>query len=176
MYKIGEVLVKKPELNKMLIRISDEINRDYAGQEIVMIGIFKGAMVFLADLMRLIKVPVTMDFLVVSSYGVETESSGVVLVSRDIDTDIEGKHVILVEDLIDTGATLKYLKNMLGSRNPASLKICAAFDKPSRRKVEMEADYLGITIPDKFVIGYGLDFAERYRQIPELCVLVETEA
>ena len=175
MYRIGEVLVKRSEINKMLVRISDEINRDYEGQEIVMVGIFKGAMVFMADLMRLIKVPVTMDFLVVSSYGVETESSGVVLMSRDIDTDIEGKHVILVEDLIDTGATLKYLKNMFESRKPASLKICAAFDKPSMRKVEMEADYLGITIPDKFVIGYGLDFAERYRQIPELCVLVEAD-
>ena len=173
MYKIGDVLVNKEEIEKMLTRLSDRINKDYSGQEIVMVGVFKGAMVFLADLMRRVNVPVVMDFCVVSSYGVETQSSGVVLLSRDIDTNVEGKHVILVEDLVDTGATLKYLKEMFESRKPASLKVCAAFDKPARRKVEMEVDYLGISIPDEFVIGYGLDFANMYRHLPELCVLVE---
>ena len=173
MYQIGEVLVSREKIEEMLKRVSDEINRDYAGQEILMVGVLKGAMVFLADLMRRINVPVILDVIVVSSYGVETQSSGVVLLVKDIDMDIEGKHVIIVEDLIDTGVTLKYLKDMFNSRNPASLKICAAFDKYERRKVEIDVDYVGISIPDKFVIGYGLDFANMYRNIPELCVLEE---
>ena len=171
--QIGSVLVDRKTISKMLVNLSDRINRDYVGREILMVGVLKGALVFMADLMRLIKAPVLMDFIVVSSYGVDTETSGVVMLIKDIDVDIRDRHVILVEDLIDTGFTLKYLTNLLKGRNPASLKICVAFDKPERRKVDIEADYVGIQIPDKFVVGYGLDIAGMYRNLPDLHVLRE---
>ena len=173
MYRVADALVKKEEIDEMLQRVSDEINWDYAGKEIVMVGVLRGALVFLADIMRRIKVPVIMDFMVVSSYGVDTESSGVVLLAKDVDTNIEGKHVILVEDLIDTGITLNYLKSLFKNRNPASFKICAAFDKPARRKVDIMADYTGIELPDVFAVGYGLDFAGSYRNLPEVHLLEE---
>ena len=175
MYQVGDVLVDKEKIKKMLTDISDKINKEYSGREIIMIGVLRGAMVFMADLMRLINVPVIMDFLVVSSYGVDTETSGVVMMIKDVDIDIKGKHVILVEDLVDTGFTLKYLRNLLDSRDPASLKVCAAFDKPERRKVDINADYVGIQIPDEFVVGYGLDYAGKYRNLPELFVLVKKD-
>ena len=174
MYKVGKTLVSEEEIQKMLTDISNRINNDYAGcDEIIMVGVLRGALVFLSDLMRRIKIPVIMDFMVVSSYGVDTETSGVVLLIKDIDTELEGKHVIIVEDLIDTGVTLKYLKNLLESRKPASLKICAAFDKPARRIADIEADYVGLTLPDEFVIGYGLDFANMYRNLPDVRILEE---
>jgi len=174
MYRIGKTLITEEEIKKMLTEVSDKINKDYAGcDEIFLIGVLRGALVFLADLMRLIKIPVIMDFLVVSSYGSDTESSGVVMLVKDVDADLEGKHVIIVEDLIDTGVTLRYLRNMLNTRNPASLKICTAFDKPARRKVDLTPDYVGMAIPDKFIVGYGLDVANRYRNLPEVYILEE---
>jgi hypoxanthine phosphoribosyltransferase len=173
MYQIGDVLIKKEEIDEMLARMADEIIRDYKGRDIILVGVLKGAMVFLSDLMRRLKEPVIVDFIVVSSYGDDTETSGVVLLVKDVDINIEGKHVIIVEDLVDTGITLRFLRNLLESRKPASLRICAAFDKTERRKVDICVDYTGFPIPDKFVIGYGLDYAGRYRNLPEVRVLVD---
>jgi len=171
MYNSNEVLIPREEINEMVDRLAARINADYAGKEILLVGVLKGAMIFLADLCRKIKVTSTMDFIIVSSYGVETQTSGVVLLRKDIDEDIEGKHVIIVEDIVDTGVTLSYLKNVFEARRPASFRICAAFDKPSRRTVDLTPDYCGIQIPDKFVVGYGLDFANMFRNLPDLCVL-----
>ena len=174
MYKLGEVLVPREHIREMVSRLAARINEDYAGREVYLVGVLKGAMIFLADLCREINVSAIIDFIIVSSYGIETNTSGVVLLRKDIDDDIKGKHVIIVEDIIDTGVTLNYLKNLFVSRNPASFKVCAAFDKPSRRTVDIVPDYCGIQIPDKFVVGYGLDFAKLYRHLPDLCVLNET--
>jgi len=155
----------------MVDEIAARINRDYAGEEILLVGVLKGAMIFLADLCRKLEVPLIIDFIIVSSYGQEASTSGVVLLRKDIDADIEGRHVIIVEDIIDTGVTLTYLKNVFEARGPASLKICTAFDKPSRRTVELVPDYCGIPIPDKFVVGYGLDYAGMFRHLPDLRVV-----
>lgn len=148
-----------------------EISRDYKGEEILVVGILKGAAIFMSDLVRSIACPVAFDFMAVSSYGVSTESSGVVRIIKDLDRSIEGKHLLIVEDVVDTGLTLNYLVENLKSRNPASLKLCSLLDKPSRRKVKVKADYLGFEIPDEFVVGYGLDYAEHFRNLPYIAVL-----
>jgi hypoxanthine phosphoribosyltransferase len=172
MYKLGRVVAGRDEIReKAVLALAAQINRDYAGQELIVIGVLKGAMIFLSDLVRELEMSVIIDFIVVSSYGVETETSGVVLLVKDIDTDIEGKHVLVVEDMIDTGITLKYLRELFESRKPASIRLCAAFDKPERRKVDLRAEYVGIQMPDDFVVGYGLDFANMYRNLPELRIL-----
>jgi len=171
MSKLGAVLISREEISGMVGRLAGQINEDYRGKEILLVGVLKGAMIFLADLCRAIEAPVTLDFIIVSSYGVETNTSGVVLLRKDIDGDIENKHVVIVEDIIDTGVTLNYLKEMFIKRNPASLKVCAAFDKPTRRTVDISPDYYGVRIPDVFVVGYGLDFANMYRNLPDLCIL-----
>ncbi|MDR1061589.1 MAG: hypoxanthine phosphoribosyltransferase [Clostridiales bacterium] len=174
MYKLGDVVVGRDEIRKKaVLGLAARINEDYAGKEVTVIGVLKGAMIFLSDLVRELEMPVCIDFIVVSSYGVETETSGVVLLVKDIDSDIEGKHVLIVEDMIDTGVTLKYLKELFESRKPATLKVCAAFDKPERRKVDLSADYAGIRLADDFVVGYGLDFANMYRNLPDLRALAE---
>jgi hypoxanthine phosphoribosyltransferase len=168
---IKEVLLSKDVLEMNAKELGRRISEDYAGKELVLVGVLKGGFIFLADLIRAITIPVDMDFMAVSSYGDSTRSSGIVRIMKDIDINIMNKNVLIVEDLVDTGLTLKHLKNLLGTRGPLSVRICAALDKPSRRKVEIDIDYKGIEIPDKFVIGYGLDYAGMYRNLPDLCVL-----
>ncbi|MFZ5987988.1 MAG: hypoxanthine phosphoribosyltransferase [Bacillota bacterium] len=168
---IQEVLVTREVLKEKVKEMGRRISNDYEGKELVMIGVLKGGVVFFADLIREISIPIDMDFISVSSYGSSTKSSGVVRIIKDIDIDITGKHVLIVEDLVDTGLTLRYLKDMFRNRGPLDVKVCAALDKPSRREVEIGIEYKGITIPDKFVVGYGLDFAGRYRNLPDVCVL-----
>ena len=171
MDKLGEVIVSRERIQRMVGEIAGLISKDYAGKELLLVGVLKGGMIFLADLCRALSIPIIMDFIIVSSYGVETKTSGVVLLRKDIDEDIQGKHVVIVEDIIDTGVTMNYLKNLFESRAPASFKICSAFDKPSRRIVDLTPDYCGIEIPDKFVVGYGLDYAGKFRNLPDVRVL-----
>ena len=170
---LGRVLVSKEEIRDMVAELGARITKDYAGKELFLIGVLKGGFLFLADLVREIKLPLELDFIAVSSYGSSTKSSGVVQLIKDVDVPLEGKHVIIVEDIIDTGLTLTYLKEMLSARNPLSVSICTAFDKPSRRKVELKAEYTGITVPDEYVVGYGLDFDGILRNLPDLYVLNE---
>ena len=165
------VLVSKEQLDKQVEELGARISKDYQGQELVIIGVLKGGFIFLADLARKITIPVDLDFMSVSSYGNSSKSSGVVKIIKDVDTNITGKHVLIVEDIIDTGLTLNHLVELLKTRGPLSVKVCAALDKPSRRKVDLKVDYKGIEIPDEFVIGYGLDYAGKYRNVAEVCVL-----
>lgn len=168
-----KVLVSKDELNAKTQELARRISEDYEGKDLLLVGVLKGGFMFLADLCRYITIPVSIDFISVSSYGNSTVSSGVVRILKDIDYDITGKHVLIVEDLIDTGLTLTYLKDLFAAKHCASVKVCTILDKPSRRKVHLEVDYQGIIIPDKFVIGYGLDYAEKYRNLPDVCVVEE---
>lgn len=168
---IERVLVSKEQLDKQVEELGERISKDYEGQELVIIGVLKGGFIFLADLARKITIPVDLDFMSVSSYGNSSKSSGVVKIIKDVDTNISGKHVLIVEDIIDTGLTLNHLVELLKTRGPLSVKVCAALDKPSRRKANLKVDYKGIEIPDEFVVGYGLDYAGKYRNIPEVCVL-----
>jgi hypoxanthine phosphoribosyltransferase len=160
--------VSKKKIKKAVKNIANEINADYGGEKIVLVGILKGAFVFLADLMRKIKVPCEVDFIIVKSYGNSAETSGTVNIVKDLDIDIKGRHVIIVEDIIDTGLTLSEIVKMLAERSPATLKTAALFDKPSKRKITYDTDYTGIKINDFFAVGYGLDFAEKYRNLPSL--------
>jgi len=168
---IERVLISKEELERKVEELGKQISKDYEGKELILIGVLKGGFIFLSDLARKITVPVELDFMSVSSYGDSSKSSGVVRIIKDVDTNISGKHVLIVEDIIDTGLTLNHLVELLKTRGPLSVKICAALDKPSRRKAELKVDYKGIEIPDEFVIGYGLDYAGKYRNIPEVCIL-----
>ncbi|HEY9062175.1 MAG TPA: hypoxanthine phosphoribosyltransferase [Pseudobacteroides sp.] len=170
---IKQILISKEELGKKVKELGNKISNDYEGKDLILVGVLKGGFVFLADLIRELKIPVEIDFISVSSYGSSSKSSGVVRIIKDIDISITNKHVMIVEDIADTGLTLKYLKEMLQTRGPADIKIIAALDKPSRRKVEIDLDYKGFTIPDEFVIGYGLDYAGKYRNLPDLCILDE---
>ena len=147
------------------------ITKDYEGKEPIVVGVLKGSLLFMADLIREIKTPLRYDLIAVSSYGASTSSSGIVRIIKDIDVSIENEHVLVIEDIVDTGLTLRYLITTLSSRQPASLKSCVLLDKPSRRKIEITPDYNGFVIPDRFVVGYGLDFAQRYRQLPMIAVL-----
>ena len=174
MYKdkdVEEILISQDDLEKKTKEIAAQISGDFAGEEIVLIGVLRGGFIFIADLSRQIPLRLTVDFIAVSSYGNSTKTSGVVKIIKDIDTDITGKNVIIIEDLIDTGLTLKYLKELLHKRGPKEVKTCAILDKPSRRETDIEADYKGIEIPDKFVVGYGLDYNGMYRNIPYVCTL-----
>ena len=155
----------------MCQRLGEQISRDYADREVILIGVLKGAFVFMADLARYLTIPVRIDFMSVSSYGSGTRTSGVVRITKDLDSDITGKHVIIVEDIVDSGLTLNHLRQLLGTRNPASIAICTAFDKPERRKVEIEVEYVGMQIPDEFIVGYGLDFDGKYRNLPDVSIL-----
>jgi hypoxanthine phosphoribosyltransferase len=166
-----EILIPRSEINKRVQEIADEISRDYAGGEILMIGVLKGAFIFMADLIRAISVPAKMDFIRAASYGDGSESSGSVMITKDIDMAIEGRDVLLVEDIVDTGLTLQYVVDSLRLRNPKSIKVCAFLDKRKRRKVPFEADYVGFTMDDGFVVGYGLDFSEQYRFLPDVYVI-----
>jgi hypoxanthine phosphoribosyltransferase len=169
---IAEVLVSEEQIRSRVAEMGNQISSDYAGQELLLIGLLRGAIVFLSDLMRAISIPVRLDFIGISSYGVSTESGAVRLV-MDLETDIANRHVLVVEDIVDTGKTLSYLVENLKSRQPASLRVCALLDKPERRTVPIQVDYVGFEIPDKFVVGYGLDFAEGYRNLPFVGVLKE---
>jgi hypoxanthine phosphoribosyltransferase len=168
---IGEILVQPDELSHRVRELGAEISSDYAGRELLLIGVLKGAVFFLADLMRHIEVPCEVDFMAVSSYGSSTDTSGVVRILKDLDAPLEGRHVLIVEDIVDSGLTLQYLMRTLETRGPASLEVCALLTKPERRVVELPARYVGFEIPDKFAIGYGLDYAERYRNLPYVATL-----
>jgi hypoxanthine phosphoribosyltransferase len=167
----GEILVQADDLQRRVKELGAEISRDYAGKELLLIGVLKGAVFFLSDLMRQIEVPCTVDFMAVASYGDATESSGVVRILKDLDAAIEDRHVLIIEDIVDSGLTLEYLMRSLRNRGPASLEVCALLTKPARRKAEVRAKYIGFEIPDRFVIGYGLDHAERYRNLPYVAAL-----
>jgi hypoxanthine phosphoribosyltransferase len=170
---IGEVLVSTEELERRVGEIGTEISRDYEGRDLVMIGVLKGAVVFVGDLMRRLTVPCEIDFIAVSSYGSSTDSSGVVRILKDLEAPIEGRDVLIVEDIIDSGLTLQYLLRNLRARNPGSLEVCALLTKPERRRVELPIRYVGFEIPNRFVIGYGLDYAQRYRNLSFVAVLNE---
>ncbi|MCW3005825.1 MAG: hpt [Solirubrobacterales bacterium] len=163
--KIGEILVQSDQLQRRVKELGAEISADYQGRNPLLIGVLKGAIFFLSDLMRQITCPVEVDFMAVASYGSSTASSGVVRILKDLDAPIEGRDVIIVEDIVDSGLTLQYLMRNLGARSPASLEVCALLTKPDRRKVDLPTRYLGFEIPDRFAIGYGLDHDERYRNL-----------
>jgi hypoxanthine phosphoribosyltransferase len=169
--EVGEVLLTSEQIRQRVSELGKEISRDYAGKSLVVVGILKGAIPFFADLIRQISVPLRYDLMAVHSYGASTKSSGVVQILKDLEEDIENQHVLIVEDIVDTGLTLKYLRENLLARQPASLRICTLLDKPSRRQVEINPEYNGFTIPDHFVVGYGLDYAERFRQLSYIGVL-----
>ncbi len=166
-----KVLMTEEEIKKMVARLGAEITRDYAGKKLFLICVLKGGFVFMADLVRAIDLPLEVDFIAVSSYGSSTKTSGVVRLLKDIDKPLNDKHVLIVEDIMDSGLTLNYIKSMFVNRNPLSVKVCTAFDKPERRKVDITPDYVGAVIPDEFVIGYGLDYDGILRNLPDLCIL-----
>ena len=169
------VLLPEEELAARISELGAQISKDYEGKQVHLIGILKGSIFFICELAKRITVPVTLDFMSVSSYGAGTKSSGVVKLIKDLDEPIEGKDVLVVEDIIDSGHTLSYLLKNLSSRNPASIRLCTLLDKPERREVDVEVDYQGFRIPDEFVIGYGLDYDQRYRNLPYIGVLSLTE-
>lgn len=169
--KIKEILIPENQIQKKIEELGNQISQDYQGKQLICIGVLRGAFIFLADLSRYIRVPMLVDFMAISSYGASTESSGVVRILKDLDINIEKKDVLIVEDIIDTGLTIDYLIRMLKSRNPASLKVCTLLDKKERRQIKVPIDYSGFVIPDKFVVGYGLDFNGLYRNIPYILVL-----
>ena len=168
---VTEVLIDEDRLRSRVVELGEEISADYVGRDLLLIGVLKGAVFFLADLMRHLTVPCEIDFMAISSYGASTDSSGVVRILKDLDINIEGRHVLVVEDIIDSGLTLSYLMRNLESREPATLEICALLTKPDRREIEVPVRYVGFEIPNRFVIGYGLDFGERYRNLPYVAVL-----
>lgn len=169
------VLLDRETIKGKIAELGAEISRDYAGKEVLLICVLKGAVIFLSDLVRHLDLPVQLDFMAVSSYGTATETSGVVRILKDLESSIAGRHCLIVEDIIDSGLTLSYLQDNLRSRRPASLKIVTLLDKPDRRRVEIEPDYVGFRIPDEFVVGYGLDFNGHYRYLPDICILGENE-
>jgi hypoxanthine phosphoribosyltransferase len=170
---VGEILVQRDELEHRVRELADEVSRDYADRDLLLVGVLQGAIFFLSDLMRHLQVPCEVDFMAVSSYGSSTDSSGVVRILKDLDAAIEGRHVLIVEDIVDSGLTLSYLYRMLRARNPASLEVCALLTKPERREVELPIRYVGFEIPNRFAIGYGLDHGERFRNLPFVAVLDE---
>ena len=169
---ILKVLVTEEQLKAKVQELGEQISRDYEGKDLLLVSILKGSVVFMADIMRAIKVPNAIDFMVVSSYGgANTTTTGLVKIIKDLDSDLTGKEVLIVEDILDTGVTLSKLVPMLEMRHPNSVKICAILDKPNRRKADIHADYLGFQVPDEFVVGYGLDYDEKYRNLPYVGVL-----
>jgi hypoxanthine phosphoribosyltransferase len=168
---VSEVLIDEVRLRARVAELGEEISADYAGRELLLIGVLKGAVFFMADLMRHLTVTCEVDFMAISSYGASTDSSGVVRILKDLDINIDGRDVLVVEDIIDSGLTLSYLIRNLEAREPASLAVCALLTKPDRREIDVPVRYVGFEIPNRFVIGYGLDFAERYRNLPYVGVL-----
>jgi len=161
-----KILIDEKKIETRVAELGVQIAADYCDKDLVVIGILKGAVLFMADLIKRIDIPLSIDFMAVSSYGKSTRSSGVVRILKDLDEEIEGKDVLIVEDIVDTGLTLKFLAENILSRNPKSLKTCCLLDKPSRRKVDVKVNYVGFEIPDEFVVGYGLDYAQKYRNLP----------
>ncbi|MBZ5504569.1 MAG: hypoxanthine phosphoribosyltransferase [Acidobacteriia bacterium] len=168
-----EILIDRKQIADGVARIGQEITRDFAGQSVILVGVLKGACLFLSDLARQIDLEATFDFIAVRSYGTKKESAGEVQLIKDVTTPLEDKNVILVEDILDTGLTFTFLKKLLLARKPRTLKFAALLDKPSRRQMPVEADYVGFKIPDKFVVGYGLDYAERFRNLADICIFSE---
>jgi hypoxanthine phosphoribosyltransferase len=171
--RVGEILVQRDELEHRVRELAEEVSRDYADRDLFRVGVLKGAVFFLSDLMRHLEVACEVDFMAVSSYGSSTDSSGVVRILKDLDVSIEGRDVLIVEDIVDSGLTLSYLLRTLRARNPASLEVCALLTKPERRKVDLPIRYVGFEIPNRFAIGYGLDHSERFRNLPFVAVLEE---
>lgn len=172
-YVFGDVMIGKDELQKRIAELGAEISKDYKGESIMAICVLKGAVLFMSDLIRELNVETKIDFMAVTSYGASTKSTGVVRILKDLDSNIEGENVIIVEDIIDSGLTLKYLKDYLLARKPKSLKICTLLDKPERRVADVSADYIGFTIKNKFIVGYGLDYNQKYRNLPYISYLEE---
>lgn len=168
---IEKVLISEEELASIVAQLGAKISEDYKDKNLLMVSVLKGSVVFMSDLMRAVDIPCEIDFMSVSSYGDKTKSSGTVRILKDLDRDISGYDVLLVEDILDSGKTLSYLMELLYARNPASIRICTLFDKPERREVDIFADYKGISVPDEFIVGYGLDYAEKYRNLPYIGVL-----
>ncbi len=168
---VREVLIDEERLRSRVVELGEEISADYAGRDLLLIGVLKGAVFFMADLMRTLTIPCEIDFMAISSYGAQTDSSGVVRILKDLDINIEDRHVLVVEDIIDSGLTLSYLMRNLEAREPATLEVCALLTKPDRREIDVPVRYIGFEIPNRFVVGYGLDFAERYRNLPYVGVL-----
>ena len=170
---VGEILIDEETLGARIAQLGAEVSADYQGRDLLLIGVLKGAVFFMADLMRHLTVPCEVDFMAISSYGDSTDSSGIVRILKDLDINIEGRDVLVVEDIIDSGLTLSYLMRNLESREPASLEVCALMTKPARREIDVPVRYIGFEIPNRFVVGYGLDFGERYRNLPYVGVLNE---
>lgn len=168
---IEKILFTEEQLQKKVTELGNQIANDYKDKDLLVIGILKGSNIFMSDLVRKINIPLQMDFMDVSSYGNSTESTGVVRIIKDLECAIDGRDILIVEDIIDSGLTLRYLKDMLLSRNPRSVKICTLLDKPTRRKQQVEIDYLGFEVPDEFIVGYGIDYAEKYRNLPVVAIL-----
>jgi hypoxanthine phosphoribosyltransferase len=168
---VGEVLIEADVLQARIAELGAEISQEYDGRDLLLIGVLKGAVFFMSDLMRELSIPCEIDFMAISSYGAGTDSSGVVRILKDLDMNIAGRDVLVVEDIIDSGLTLSYLMRSLKARKPASLEICALLTKPARREIDVPVKFVGFEIPNKFVIGYGLDFDERYRNLPFVAVL-----
>ncbi len=168
---VGEILIEADALQARIAELGVEVSREYEGRDLLLVGVLKGAVFFMADLMRELTVPCEIDFMAISSYGAGTDSSGVVRILKDLDANISGRDVLVVEDIIDSGLTLSYLMRSLKARKPASLEICALLTKPGRREIDVPVKFVGFEIPNRFVIGYGLDFAERYRNLPYVAVL-----
>lgn len=168
---VQNVLLTAEEIKNKVAELGARISQDYAGKDLLLVSVLKGSVVFMADLMRAISIPAGIDFMAVSSYGTGAKTSGVVKIIKDIDIELEGKDLLIVEDILDSGKTLSYLKELLQGRGPASIRIATLLDKPARHQVEMEVDYIGFEVPDEFLVGYGLDYAERYRNLPYIGVL-----
>jgi hypoxanthine phosphoribosyltransferase len=171
---IAQILIPEAELTRRIDELAEAVRRDYTGRDLVLVGVLKGAIMFMTDLARRLALPLEMDFMAVSSYGNATQSSGVVRITKDLDSSIEGRNVLLVEDIIDSGMTLRYLQEYLRNRNPKSLRVCALLNKRVPRKADVAVEYVGFEIPDRFVVGYGLDYAEQYRNLPYIGVLKRT--
>ncbi len=170
---IKEVLISEEELNNIVKRLGKQISEDYKDKDLFLVSVLKGSVIFMADLMRSITIPCNIDFMSVSSYGGGTKTSGVVKIIKDLDVDIQGKDLLIVEDILDSGKTLNYIQEMLLARNPNSIRICTLFDKPERREVDLYAEYVGCKVPNEFIVGYGLDYAQYYRNLPYIGVLKE---
>ncbi len=168
---IARTLITEKQLETKIKQLGEKITADYTDKDLLVIGILKGSSIFMSDLIRKINLPISIDFMIVSSYGDSTETSGVVKILKDLDKNVENKHLLIVEDIIDTGLTLKYLHELLQSRKPASIRVCTLLDKPSKRKQNIKPDYVGFEVPDEFVVGYGVDYAEKYRNLPFIGVL-----
>ena len=170
---IERVLFSEEELREKVKKMGKEISKDYKGKDVILVGILKGSVPFMADLMKYIEIPCKIDFMDVSSYGNSTESSGVVRILKDLEFEVEGRDILIIEDIVDTGTTLEYLKTYLKSKNPSSVSVACLLNKPDRRKVEVDVKYLGYEVPDEFLVGYGLDYAEKYRNLPFIGILKE---